>query len=161
MNAKTQKWKAAQALVEFTLLAPVFFLLLLGGLDSGRAALYYVAAADLARTAARDAAAYDVGQGLTDSQIVALVKKQSDSLTMGNLSQPATCGTSTPPNPLTSCYQPSAGQTYIFIDRTGLTAFPKYVKVSIVFHFEPSTPLVRAVWSTFYLVATASMVTEY
>ena len=51
--------RRAQSMVEFALLAPAFFLLLLGVLDFGRVGFYYVSMVDLARQTARYAAAYD------------------------------------------------------------------------------------------------------
>ncbi len=153
--------RGAQALVEFTLVVPILFLLLLGILDFGRVGFYYVASAGLARTAARYGAAYNDGIGFTNAQMVAYVKQQSDAATMGSLTQPAACGTSTPPSPLTACYQPPVGQTYIFIDRSNFSTIPKFIKVSIIYHFEPTTPMIRAIFPTYYLVSTASMETEF
>jgi Flp pilus assembly protein TadG len=153
--------RTGQAMVEFAILIPFFFLLLVGTLDFGRAGFYYVVTSSLARTGARQAAAYDTGQGLTDAQITGIVAQQAQALTVSTLTQPANCGTTTPPSPLTSCYQPPTGQGYIFIDRSGFTSFPKYVTVSVVYHFEATTPMVRAVISTIYLVGTATMETEY
>lgn len=149
-------------MVEFALLAPAFFLLLIGAFDFGRAGFYYVSASSLARQGARAAAAYDTGQGLTDIQIVSAVSQQAKAMTFSSLTEPAGCGTTTPPNPLTSCYRPpSVGQGYIFIDRSGLSSFPKYITISIVYHFEATTPLVRNVVGTIYVVGTSTMETEY
>jgi Flp pilus assembly protein TadG len=153
--------RAAQGTVEFALMAPFFFLLLVGGIDFGRAGFYYVVTSELARNAARIAVAYDTGTGLTDVTVTSQIKQQAQSMTFADLTQPAACGTSTPPSPLTSCYQPAVGRGFIFIDRSGFTSFPKYLKVSIVYHFEATTPMVRALMSTNYFVATASMETEY
>lgn len=152
--------RAGQSLVEFTMVIPVFFLLVLGILDFARIGLYFVAASDLARSGARYAADYNNGGGFTDAQVVAYVKQQADGLTMPNLTQ-ATCTPATPPNPITgataSCYKPPVASTYIFIDR-GTTG---RVTVSIVYTFEATTPMVRAFFQTYYLEASATMVTEY
>lgn len=153
--------RAGQAMVEFALLAPVFFLLLVGTLDFGRAGFYYVVSSELARTGARVGAAFDTGTGPTDASITTILQQQARSMTFSSLTQPAACGTSSPPNPLTSCYQPTTGNGFIFIDRSGFVSFPKYIKVSIVYHFEATTPMVRALMSTQYFVATATMETEY
>lgn len=154
--------RLGQSMVEFALLAPIFFLLLIGTLDFGRAGFYYVSASSLARQGARIAAAYDTGQGLTDLQIVSAVAQQAKAMTFTSLTEPGGCGTTTPPNPLTACYKPaSVGQGYIFIDRSGFTSFPKYITVSVVYHFEATTPLVRSLVSTIYVVGTATMETEY
>ena len=152
--------RSGQALVEFAVVIPVFFLLVLGILDFGRIGLYFVAASDLARSGARYAADYNNGGGFTDAQVVAYVKQQADGLTMANLTQ-ATCTPATPPNPITgataSCYKPPVGSTYIFIDRTSTAS----VTVSIVYTFEPTTPMVQAFFQVYYLEASATMVTEY
>jgi Flp pilus assembly protein TadG len=153
--------RAGQSMVEFVLVAPVFFLLVVGTVDFGRAGFYYVVTSELARNGARMAVAYNTGTGITDAAVTALVKQQAQSMTLADLTQPAICGTSTPPSPLTSCYQPAVGRGFIFIDRSGFSSFPKYVQVSIVYHFEATTPMVRALMSTNYFVATATMETEY
>ena len=153
--------RAGQAMVEFALLAPLFFLLLVGTIDFGRAGFYYVVTSDLARTGARVGAAYDTATGQTDAAITALMQQQARSMTFSSLTQPAACGTSLPPNPLTACYQPTTGNGFIFIDRSGFASFPKYIQVAIVYHFEATTPMVRALMSTRYFVATATMETEY
>jgi Flp pilus assembly protein TadG len=153
--------RAGQGTVEFALMAPFFFLLLVGGFDFGRAGFYYVTTADLARNGARMASAYDTGTGATDASITSLIKQQAKAITFADLTQPAACGTSTPPSPLTACYQPAVGSGFIFIDRSGFASFPKYVQVSVVYHFEATTPMVRALMSTNYFVGTATMETEY
>ena len=153
--------RAGQGLVEFALMAPLFFLILVGTLDFGRAGFYYVVSSDLARTGARMAASYDTGNGALDATVTSQLQQQAQAMTFTDLTQPAACGTSTPPNPLTSCYEPGVGRGFIFIDRSGLVSFPKYIKISIVYHFEATTPMVRALMSTKYFVASATMETEY
>lgn len=152
--------RGGQSLVEFAMVIPVFFLLVLGILDFGRIGLYFVAASDLARSGARYAADYNNGGGFTDAQVVAYVKQQADGLTLANMAQ-ATCTPATPPNPITgataSCYKPAIGSTYIFIDRT----VGNQVTVSIIYTFEPTTPMVRAFFQTYYLEASATMQPEY
>ena len=153
--------RAGQGTVEFALMAPFFFLILIGGIDFGRSGFYYVTTSDLARNGARIGAAYDTGTGPTDASITSLIQQQAKAMTFGDLTQPAACGTSTPPSPLTACYQPAVGRGFIFIDRSGFASFPKYIAVSVVYHFEATTPMVRALMSTNYFVGTATMVTEY
>ena len=159
------KHRAAQALVEFSLVAPIFVLLLLGVIDFGRVGFYFVAGSALARTGARDAAVYYKSFGETDAQVVFSVQQQAQAATM-TLSQPAGCGTVTPPQPptaLSACQMPPLGQAYIFIDRSNATfgaAFP-YVKVSIVYAFRPTTPMLSDLTGTIYVVATSAMNTEW
>jgi Flp pilus assembly protein TadG len=154
------KRRAGQALLEFTMVIPVFFLLMVGIIDFGRIGLYFVADSDLARSGARYAANYNNGAGFTDAQIVAYVKQQAQGLAMSNLTQ-ASCTPATPPKPITgatvSCYKPSVGDAYIFIDR----GTPNSVTVSIVYAFEATTPMVRTFFPTYYLESSATMSTEY
>jgi Flp pilus assembly protein TadG len=158
---KIRSSRSAQAMVEFALLVPVFFLLLIGIIDFGRAGFYYVAVSAMARNAARSGAAYGGnGQGFTDAAIVGMLTQQANSETI-KITQPAACGTSTPPSPLTSCYQPPSGQAYIFIDRSNFSTLPKFIKVSVVYRFDATTPMVRALVGTIYVQATSSMETEF
>ncbi len=148
-------------MVEFALLVPVFFMMLIGLLDFGRAGFYYVASTSLARSAAREGAAYaSQGTGFTDAQIVGLTSVQANAETI-RLTQPVGCGTSTPPASLTSCYQPPIGQAYIFIDRSNFSTLPKFIKVSVIYRFDATTPMVRALVGTIYVRATSSMETEF
>jgi Flp pilus assembly protein TadG len=148
-------------MVEFALLVPAFFMILIGVLDFGRAGFYYVAASGLSRTAARSGAAYGVsGTGFTDAQIVGMLSQQANAETI-KITQPAVCGTSTPPSPLTSCYLPPSGQAYIFIDRSNFTTLPKFIKVTVIYRFDATTPMIRAIVGTIYVQATSSMETEF
>ena len=148
-------------MVEFALLVPVFFVLMIGLLDFGRAGFYYVAASGLSRTADRSGAAYGInGQGVTDAQIVGMLSQQANAETI-KITQPAACGTLSPPSPLTSCYQPPSGQAYIFIDRSNFSTLPKFIKVSVVYRFDATTPMIRAIVGTIYVQATSSMETEF
>src|SRR3989442_15974816 len=91
---------AGQGSGECALMAPFFFLILIGGIDFGRAGFYYVTPSDLARNGARIGAAYDTGTGPTDASITSLIQQQAKAMTFADLTQPAACGTSTPPSPL-------------------------------------------------------------
>ena len=152
--------RAGQTMLEFAMIIPVFFLLLVGIIDFGRIGLYFVAASDLARSGARYASNYNNGAGFTDAQVVAYVKQQAQGLAMSNLTA-ASCAPATPPNPITgataSCYKPTVGNAYIFIDRSNASR----VTVSIVYTFEATTPMVRTFFPTYYLESSATMGTEY
>jgi Flp pilus assembly protein TadG len=161
MLHKIRSRRTGQTMVEFALLVPAFFMLLIGVLDFGRAGFYYVAASGLSRTAARSGAAYGAsGTGFTDAQIVGMLSQQANAETI-KITQPAVCGTSTPPSPLTSCYLPPSGQAYIFIDRSNFTTLPKFIKVSVIYRFDATTPMIRAIVGTIYVQATSSMETEF
>src|SRR5260370_35716875 len=107
------------------------------------------------------AVAYDTGTGLTDAAVTSLIKQQAQSMTFADLTQPAVCGTSTPPSPLTSWYQPAVGPGLIFIARSGQSSSPKYLQVSVVSHFEATTPMRLALISTSYYVPTATLATAH
>ncbi len=158
---RTRRFRRAQSLVEFSLIVPIFVLVLMGTIDFGRASYYYLVTPDLARTGARSAATYNNGQGFTDSQVVAAVKQQADAAAMANLTQVAIGGgCSAPPAPpaaLQPCQQPPVGSTYIFIDRSATD----YVTVSIVYTFQPVMPILSNITGTIYLRGASSMNLEY
>jgi len=152
--------------VEFTLIVPVFMFVLLGILDFGRVGFYYVATSALSKSAARYAAVYNNGTGFANCPIVSYVKQQTDAATMAGLTMPGGCspgtspGNTTPPNPLTSAYQPPVGTAWIFIDRSSLQTNGT-ITVSIVYAFRPTTPMISELTGTIYTVATSTMNTEF
>lgn len=154
--------KRAQSLVEFALLVPAFFMLLLGVLDLGRAGYYFVVASGLARQGARYAAAFDQGFGWGAGGTFGLIDEQSEAQTVP-LSQPAGCASTVPTvGSLTACQTPGVGKGYLFVhDVSASGSTPHYVQVSIVYAFQPTTPMISALTGTIYIVATSAMDTEY
>jgi Flp pilus assembly protein TadG len=161
---------SGQSMVEFSLLAPVFFMLLLGAMDFGRAGFYFVLGSDLARQGARYAAAYgNTGTGQTNAAVAAFIQQQGKASAVTDVTIPAGCGTATPPQPpaaLSSCQKPPVGSMYLFIEVVSACpacspATPQYKKVSTVYAFRPATPMIANVTGTIYIVATAAMNTEY
>jgi Flp pilus assembly protein TadG len=157
-------------MVEFSLLAPVFFLLLFGVVDLGRAGFYFVLGSDLARQGARYAAAYgNTGAGSTAAQVATQVQVQANAAAIGTFDIPAGCGTVTPPQPPTAlsvCQKPAVGEMHFFIEDVAACpacspATPHYKKVSTVYGFRPSTPMINNITGTIYIVATSAMTTEY
>src|SRR3989442_3505147 len=67
--------RAGQSMVEFAVLAPVFFLLLLGTIDLGRAVYTYNAISNAAREGARAAVPYDSPLPTTASVVAAVQSK--------------------------------------------------------------------------------------
>jgi Flp pilus assembly protein TadG len=61
---------SAQALIEFALILPVMLIMVLGGIDLGRAFVYGVAAQDGAREAARLGASAAVATSVTDTAVL-------------------------------------------------------------------------------------------
>src|SRR5436853_92906 len=82
--------RRGQAMVEFSLLAPVFFLLLVGVLDLGRAGFYFVLGSDLARQGARYGSAWgNNGSGYTDPTVAGMVQQQAKAAGIGTFGVPA------------------------------------------------------------------------
>jgi Flp pilus assembly protein TadG len=157
-------------MVEFSLLAPLFFLLLLGVMDFGRAGFYFVLGSDLARQGARFAAGYgNTGSGYTNAVVANLVQQQANAAAIGTFDIPAGCGNSTPPKPpaaLSACQKPAVGEMHFFIEDIAACPAcspptPHYKKVSTVYAFQPVTPMINKITGTIYIVATAAMTTEY
>ena len=162
--------RGGQSMVEFSLLAPVFFLLLLGLLDLGRAGFYFVIGSDLARQGARYAATYgNNGAGITNAQVAFQIQQQANAAAIGTFDIPVGCGTATPPQPpgaLTPCQKPVVGEMHFFIEDVVacpacVPATPHFKKVSTVYAFRPVTPMLSSITGTIYIVATAAMTTEY
>src|SRR5690348_6010836 len=100
MNKLTSQ--RAQGMVEFALLAPVFFLVLLGVVDLGRAGFFFVVGSGLARDGARQSAVYSNGQGLPNGAVTGNIQLEAAAagIANSNFTMPAgACGTTTPPMP--------------------------------------------------------------
>ena len=152
----------AQGMVEFAFIAPVFFMLLLGVLDLGRAGFFYVVGSYLARDGARDAAVYDTGTGLTNTAVTNLISAEAKATGIGTITAPAGCANTTPPAPpaaLSACQTPAVGEMKFFIEDVSGT--PHYKKVSTIYGFQPITPMLNVITGTIYIRATAAMTVEY
>ena len=149
-------------MVEFALLAPVFFLLLMGILDFGRVGFYYVASSDLARIGARNGAAFHNGTGWGSAATYSITDQQSEAQGI-KMSQPAGCPSDIPvAGSLTSCEKPADGHAFFFYkDVPAVGSTPHYVEVSVVYAFTPTTPVINALTGTIFVVANSSMDTEY
>jgi Flp pilus assembly protein TadG len=167
---KSLESRSAQSMVEFSLLAPVFFLLLLGVLDLGRAGFYFVVGSDLARQGARYSSAWgNNGGGYTDAVVAGMIQQQANAAGIGTFGIPGACGTTTPPQPpgaLSACQTPAVGEMKFFVETIAACGgcsptTPRYKKVSTVYAFRPVTPMLSNITGTIYIVATAAMNTEY
>jgi hypothetical protein len=150
-------------MVEFALLAPAFFLLLVGVLDFGRAGFYYVATDDLARQTARYAAAYNNGTGFTAAQIDTYIDKQANGSAM-NSPTFINAGTCAKPNgpPSLACQKPGVGQAYYWVVKCIIPSCnPETVTVAIIYAFEPTTPMVNSITGIIYIYADSKMNKEY
>lgn len=149
--------RSGQSMVEFAVLAPVFFLLLLGALDMGRAVYIYNTISDGAREGVRAAIPYDYPLP-TNAAVVAAVQSKLGggfSLTTDPCSGQAVTAVcpATPTQPNTGFIWYSAG-----VGTSG--RHPVTVKVS--FLFQPWVPVVRdAAGNGVVMSAESTMTTEY
>lgn len=149
---------SGQSMVEFAVLAPVFFLLLLGTIDLGRAVYIYNSISDAAREGARAAIPFDTPLP-TNAQVLGAVQSKLGggfSLSVdpcaGSPMVAGSCpGTPTTPNTGYIWYSPGIG-----------TPGRNTVTVKISFLFQPWVPVVRDVSGNgFVMSAESTMVTEY
>jgi len=159
--------RRAQALVEFSLLAPLFFILLFALVDFGRAVYFYVGISHGAREAARFAVARENG-GSTD-----LTLRQQARLDL--FSVPLDSGTSCSPDLCPIPTPPVPNRTYVVISPNydqrlaleGNVATPGVtthypVTVTLTFYFQPVTPIIsQLVGNRITLTSQTTMVTEY
>lgn len=132
---------AGQSMVEFAVLAPIFFLLLLGTIDLGRAVYVYNAISNAAREGARAGVPYDTPLPSNGAVMAAVQSKLGGGFTLSmDPSCPQTsagCGAqSTPQTPNTGLIWYSSG----IGTNTGA---PHPITVKITFLFQPWIPVVR------------------
>jgi len=148
---------SGQSMVEFAVLAPVFFLLLLGTIDLGRAVYIYNTISDAAREGTRAAIPFDSPLPTSAAVIGAVQSKLGGGFSLMTdpcSGQPVTsnCPT-TPTTPNTGYVWYSSG-----IGAPGRGS----VTVKISFLFQPWVPVVRdAAGNGLVISAQSTMVTEY
>jgi TadE-like protein len=149
---------SGQSMVEFAILAPIFFLLLLGTIDLGRAIYIYNTISDAAREGTRAAVPFDTPLPTNNTVIGAVQSKlgggfnlQVDTVCEG---QPASGSCPTTPT------QPNTGLIWL---SPGIgTPGRQSVTVKISFLFQPWVPIVRdAAGNGVVISAESTMVTEY
>ncbi len=178
-----------QSLVELALFGPLLFMLVLGAGDVGRVFYYSVALQNAAREGARHGAYFDpVGVApsykpgnsfANNSSILSTVQNEAAYLGIGNLSEPeppptkgACPGSAAPyappyPASLYPAGNPSQGNGYVYIcfnnADANTTATPgQPIRVSVLFTFNPMTPLI---WNFlgdgyFRIAGSAEFITE-
>lgn len=144
-----------QSMVEFAVLAPVFFLLLLGTIDLGRAIYIYNSISDAAREGARAAVPFDNPLPTSTTVVTAVQSKLGGGFSLSTdpcIGVGGTCpSTPTVPNTGYIWYSSNIGQTG-----------RQQVTVKITFLFQPWVPVVRdAAGNGLPLTAESTMVTEY
>jgi hypothetical protein len=150
--------RAGQSMTEFAVLAPVFFLLLLGTIDLGRAVYTYNAISNAAREGARAGVPYDSPLPTNAIVLAAVQSKLGGGFALNTdpcLATPPCASPSTPTIPNTGYiwYGPGIGV---------VTGSPHPITVKIIFLFQPWVPVVRdASGNGVTFSATTTMETEY
>lgn len=157
-------------MVEFAMVAPLFFLLLMGVFDFGRAIFYYNQLAHAAREAARFAIVLD-NENQTDVQIRSVAQAELFTVLMDS------CTSGTPGDLCTPVPPASAavGTVYVSVSPaydarvtlqsqaavTGSTHnYP--VTVTLYYIFQPSVPVIQQlVGNQIQLSASTTLITQY
>ena len=156
MPKDVRRRRSGQSMVEFAVLAPVFFMLLLGTIDLGRAVYIYNSISDAAREGTRAAIPFDTPLP-TDAQVVGAVQSK-----LGGgfaLTVDPCIAASTSPCPST----PSTPNTGTIWYSSGIgTPGRGDVTVKISFLFQPWIPVIRdASGNGVVISAQSTMETEY
>ncbi|HET9847828.1 MAG TPA: TadE/TadG family type IV pilus assembly protein [Candidatus Dormibacteraeota bacterium] len=145
-----------QSMIEFALLAPIFFLLLFGTIDLGRGIYIYNSISDAAREGTRAAVPFDSPLPTSATALAAVQSKLGGAIALSvdpciaNSSSPCP-STPTVPNTGTIWYSSGIG-----------TPGRQPVTVKISYLFQPWVPIVReASGNGVVISAQSTMVTEY
>jgi len=145
----------AQSMVEFAVLAPIFFMLLLGTIDLGRAIYIYNTISDAAREGARAAVPFDNPLPSNTTLVNAVQSKLGGGFTL-TVDPCITQGGTCPGTPLT----PNTGYIW-YSSNVGQLGHNK-VTVKVTFLFQPWVPVIRdASGNGVTISAQSTMVTEY
>jgi TadE-like protein len=146
-----------QSMIEFALLAPVFFLLLLGTIDLGRGIYIYNTISDAAREGTRAAIPFDLPLPNNATVMAAVQSKLGGGF---SLSQDPCSGQPVGANCPTTPATPNTG--FIWLSPGIGTPGRGQVSVKISFLFQPWVPVVRdAAGNGVVISAQSTMVTEY
>ena len=148
--------RAGQSMTEFAVLAPVFFLLLLGTIDLGRAVYIYNAVSNGAREGARAAVPYDSPLPTNAAVVAAIQSKLAGGFSLAT--DPCLPGCGSPSTPTT----PNTGYIWYSSGIGVVTGQPHPITVKITFLFQPWIPVVRdASGNGVTFTAQTTMETEY
>lgn len=173
-NAARNRSQRSQALVEFALVSPLFFLIIFGAIDISRLLYAYTAISSAARDGARTASL--AGSIYTDCQIIQEVELVGQAFPV-RMDPNSIVGDSDPntPNGALQPTTPPPNVGYAYIWPAVATAAPadanctsttqraiapsvKHVAVEIQYHFTPLLPFVNA-FAPNVIVKTVSVVT--
>lgn len=148
---------AGQTAVEFAILAPVLFMLLLGSIDLGRGVYIYNSISEAAREGTRAAIPFDSPLPSNSTVVAAVQSKLGGGFALATdpcAGQPVTGSCPTTPT------SPNSG--YIWYS-PGIGTFGRQsITVKISFRFQPWIPVVRdAAGNGVVISAQSTMVTEY
>jgi hypothetical protein len=145
-----------QSMVEFAVLAPIFFMLLLGTIDLGRAVYIYNTISDAAREGARAAIPFDTPLPTNAAVVDAVQSKLGGGFVLSTDPCLATPPCASPTTPT----QPNSG--FIWYSSGIGTPGRGQVTVKISFRFQPWVPVIRdASGNGVVISAQSTMVTEY
>jgi hypothetical protein len=145
-----------QSMVEFAVLAPIFFMLLLGTIDLGRAVYIYNTISDAAREGARAAIPFDTPLPTNAAVVDAVQSKLGGGFALSTDPCLATPPCASPTTPT----QPNTG--FIWYSSGIGTPGRGQVTVKISFRFQPWVPVIRdASGNGVVISAQSTMVTEY
>lgn len=157
MRTRLLRRHHGQSMIEFALLAPVFFLLLFGTIDLGRGIYIYNTISDAAREGTRAAIPFDSPLPDNNTVVSAVQSKLGGGFSLQTdpcSGQPV--GANCPATPT----QPNTG--YIWYSSGIGTPGRQPVTVKISFLFQPWVPIVReASGNGVVISAQSTMVTEY
>jgi Flp pilus assembly protein TadG len=160
--------KRGQAIVETALLLPILMFLTMGSADLGRVFYYSIAITNAAREAARQGTYYDPTANppgnVYDNDAAILLAAQNEvpnGVTLSQATIAPNCLTGSPSS-WSDNYptQPNTGYVYICYDGTSGQPAPgiNTVQVTILFNFQPVTPLADIVGAaTVHVVASTTM----
>lgn len=155
---KLLRRQSGQSMTEFAILAPIFFLLLLGTIDLGRAVYTYNAISNATREGARAAIPYDAPLPTNAAVLAAVQSKLGGgfSLSLDPCLTPGPCATpTTPTTPNTGFIWYSSGIGVVSPQQHPIT-------VKITFLFQPWIPVVRdAAGNGVTFASETTMETEY
>lgn len=146
--------REGQAIVETALLLPILMLLVMGSADLGRVFYYSIAVTNAAREGARQGTYYDPvsGSNVYDTYNAVLAATRQDVPSDVTLSLPTTSPShclSGQPSSWSIYYPTQANKGYVYICFDGndgqTTAAQQTIQVTILYNFQPVTPLAQVV----------------
>ena len=158
MRNRSFRRHGGQSMIEFALLAPIFFLLLLGTMDLGRGIYIYNTISDAAREGARAAVPFDNPLPNNAAVLAAVQQKLGGGFALS----PDPCLSTPPCNTASTPNTPNSGYIWYSSGIGNITGVRHPISVKITFRFQPWVPVVRdAAGNGVTMSAETTMETEY